>query len=268
MARHRGKARHPVVIGAGVLLVAALAVGGVYAVMNADDATPPPSGAGATTTSPSSTSSSTSSGSTPSSSTSSSGAAGTSATSSTSSSAPGSATTDATAVTALASCTTTVRAQQGLARAVAASARDWGLHTDAQRKFDSGEFTVAQTEAQWAASKARGPADLAAYTRAVKAVQRARGGCDRLAATTSGSSVEVPAKRCTTRSASLARVARTGAVVHRQWAAHLAMMAHKQHMGEAEYLDRWAGMVEDAKPALTAYRAAAAALAKAPPCSA
>lgn len=260
------------VIGAGVLLVAALAVGGVYAVMNADDATPPPSRAGATTTSPSSTSSSTSSGtssgSTPSSSTSSSGAAGASATSSTSSSAPGSATTDATAVTALASCTTTVRAQQGLARAVAASARDWALHTDAQRKFDSGEFTVAQTEAQWAASKARGPADLAAYTRAVKAVQRARGGCDRLAAATSGSSVEVPAKRCTTRSASLARVARTGAVVHRQWAAHLAMMAHKQHMGEAEYLDRWAGMVEDAKPALTAYRAAAAALAKAPPCSA
>ena len=75
-------------------------------------------------------------------------------------------------------------------------------------------------------------------------------------------------ERCATRSASLARVARTGAVVHEQWATHLAMMAHKEHTGAAAYLDRWAGMVKDAGPALSAYRAAAAALAKAPACAA
>lgn len=262
-------------IGGAVLLVAALAVGAGYAAMNADDATSPPRGAGTTTTS---------SGSTPSSGSSASTTAGSASDTSSSSTSPGgtasasvpdpsSSTTsstspDAAALAALASCTALVRAQQGLATAVAASARDWELHTDAQRKFDSGAFTEAQTTAQWAASKARGPADLAANTRAVKAVNRARGGCDRLAAATAGSSVERPGRRCATRSAALARVARTGAVVNRQWAAHLAMMAHKEQMGAAEYLDRWSAMVADAKPALTAYRAAAAGLAQAPPCSA
>ena len=45
------------------------------------------------------------------------------------------------------------------------------------------------------------------------------------------------------------------------------MMAHKEHTERAAYLDRWVGMVDDAGPALTAYRAAAAALAKAPACA-
>ena len=61
MARHRGKARHPVIIGGGVLLVAALGVGGAYAAMNGGDATPPATGAGSTTTSSGSASSSTTS---------------------------------------------------------------------------------------------------------------------------------------------------------------------------------------------------------------
>ncbi len=160
-----------------------------------------------------------------------------------------------------------VRAQEGLATAVAASARDWQLHTDAQRKFDSGTFTLAQTKAQWAASKARGPADLAAYSRAVKAVNSAGGACTGLEAAASGSSVEVTATRCAARSRALARVASTGATVHQQWEAHLAMMAHTDHTSAAAYLDRWASMVKDAGAALTAYRAAAAALAKAPSCA-
>ena len=275
MARHRGKARHPVMIGGAVLLVAALAVGGGYAVMNRGDADSPASGAAGTSTSSSSTSSG---GSSPSSGTPSTSAAGSSGTASASgaasAAAAGSTSTssttpagvDAPAVAALASCTTTVRAQERLARAAAASARDWGLHTDAQRKFDSGVFTAAQTKAQWAASKARGLADLAAYERAVKAVQRAGDGCRKGVAAAAGSPVEATAKRCARRSTALARVARTGGVVNRQWAAHLAMMAHKEHSGAAEYLDRWAGMVKESGPALAAYRAAAAALAQAPAC--
>ena len=263
------------IIGGGVLLAAALAVGVGYAAMNRGDAGAPTSGAAATTSSSSSTSSG---GSSPTSGTPSTSAAGSSDTASAggavSAATPGSTSTspttpasvDAPAAAALASCTTTVRAQQGLARAAAASARDWGLHTDAQRKFDSGVFTAAQTKAQWAASKARGPADLAAYERAAKAVQRAGDGCRKVSVAVAGSPVEATAKRCAKRSTVLARVARTGGVVNRQWAAHLAMMAHKEHSGAAEYLDRWAGMVKDSGPALAAYRAAAAALAKAPAC--
>ena len=87
-------------------------------------------------------------------------------------------------------------------------------------------------------------------------------------AAAAGSSVQVTAQRCAARSAALAQVARTGAVVQQQWAAHLAMMSHKEHLSAAAYLDQWDGMVKDAGPALTAYRAAAAALSKAPACAA
>ena len=262
-------------IGGGVLLVVALGLGAVYAALTGGLAASPSAGGTTSTSSSSSTSpggSATSSG-TPASSTagssgtpSASGAAGAATSGSTSPSSTTPASADTPAVAALASCTATVRAQQVLAKAAAASARDWRLHTDAQRKFDSGAFTMAQTEAQWAASRARGPADLAAYARAVQAVERAGAGCARVAAAASGSSAEATAKRCARRSTALARVARTGAVVNRQWAAHLTMMAHKEHSGAAEYRGRWADMVKDSGPALSAYRAAAAALAKAPAC--
>ncbi|SDO60288.1 hypothetical protein SAMN04489867_0128 [Pedococcus dokdonensis] len=269
MARHRGKARRFAVISGGALLVVALGVGGAYAAMTGGMARPPAAAGSSTTSSPSASSSSSSSSTTPASTGTPSGQAstGTSSTPGSASSSTTSANADATAAAALATCVTTVRAQQSLATAAAASARDWRLHTDAQRKFDSGTFTVQQTKAQWAASKARGPADLAAWTRAVAAVDRVKGGCAGLATATAGSPAEGAAKKCTARTAALSKVAAAGAVVHRQWAAHLTMMAHKEHTAEAAYLERWAAMVEDAGPALATYRGAAAALARAPACA-
>lgn len=255
MAQHRGKARHPgILIAAGALVVAMLGAGGAYAVMQgADDTSPGASGA---TTTPGGGGSSSSS-----------STAAAKASPSPSTSTDPAAARSVAAGEAVQKCVATVRAQEALATAVAASARDWGLHTDAQRKFDNGSFTLKQTQAQWAASKARGPADLKGFTTATAAAKATTGGCDGLTAATTGTEIGPKATACQVRMTALTKAVKTGTLVHRQWAAHIDMMASKAHTDGAAYHDRWVGMVDDAAPALSRYRSAAATLAKAPACS-
>lgn len=57
-------------------------------------------------------------------------------------------------------------------------------------------------------------------------------------------------------------------MVNDQWAAHLGMMAHKDHYVTATYRAKWEGMVRAAQPALAAYRGAVDTLSHAPACSA
>lgn len=56
-------------------------------------------------------------------------------------------------------------------------------------------------------------------------------------------------------------------MVNDQWAAHLDMMAHKDHYVTATYRAKWEGMVRAAQPALAAYRGAVDTLSHAPACS-
>ncbi|NNM45880.1 hypothetical protein [Knoellia koreensis] len=266
MGRHRGSARHPLVLVAVLTVVAVLlAGGGAYAVWRAFDEPSPgevaptvTAGGGSSvgaesveTTGPGTTG--------PSSSTTS----GSSTTGSSTSSGP-----SAEATAALQRCVTTVRAQESLAKAVAGSAASWQTHTDAQRRMEAGTFTAAQTAAAWARSKARGPADLKAYATANAAVKQAGQGCADVDAKTAGSPLAAKASACAERSTRLAAVQAAGGKVQSEWSAHIAMMANKAHTNKAAYHERWLGMVKDAGPTLTAYRTAAAAAAKAPACTA
>jgi hypothetical protein len=63
-------------------------------------------------------------------------------------------------------------------------------------------------------------------------------------------------------------VARTGRVVNGQWAGHLAQMKTKATSAGHAYHMEWLRRTTDAKAALAAYDQAAAALAKAPACTA
>lgn len=254
MARHRGKSRHPLTV-LGAVAAAVLLVGGTgtYAVMKV--ASSPAAGHRGDATTSSTTPATGRAAAAPSSTTG-------SPTTSTPTGPP------AAATSALQDCVTTVRAQEGVAKAAASSAAHWTTHTDAQRRYDAGTFTLAQTTAAWAASKAKGPADLRAFATAGAAAKQAAGGCGQVVARTKGTELAAKAAACSQRSTALAAVVSTGTKVNNQWSAHQTMMAHKAHTDGVAYRNRWLAMVRDAQPALAAYRAAVASAAKAPACSA
>lgn len=174
----------------------------------------------------------------------------------------------ATAQRALAACAATITAREQLARAAAASARDWSTHTGAQRRLDSGEWTVAQAKAAWASSKAHGSADVKQFAAAAAAVEAADStACRAVVTDTASTSLADRGTACTAREKALVSVASAGSVVNAQWAAHIAMMADKAHTDQGDYHDRWVTMVAEAPAPLKRYAAAAAALERAPACS-
>src|SRR5512133_44525 len=173
----------------------------------------------------------------------------------------------ATAQKAVAACAAEVKAGQAVAAKAAVSAAHWATHTGAQLKLDSGAYTLAQTKAAWAASKATGPQDVREFVAADRAYRAVDGKCGSVAAAADGTDVAPQAVACATRGSALARVDKTGAVVNGQWAAHLDMMANKAHYVTIAYRAKWDGMVRAAQPALAAYRAAVAILRQAPGCA-
>jgi hypothetical protein len=173
------------------------------------------------------------------------------------------------AKSALAACAASLTPRRQLARAAAASARDWRIHTDAQRKLDSGAWTLEQADRVWAQTQARGSADVKRFATAKAAVGRADGAtvCRSVTARTAKTSLAAKGRACAALDRALAAAATTGSVVHGQWAEHLEMMAAKPHTRAAAYHDRWMSMVAAAPKPLKAYAAAADALARAPSCS-
>jgi hypothetical protein len=173
----------------------------------------------------------------------------------------------ATAQKALAACAAEVKAGQAVAAKAAVSAAHWATHTGAQLKFDSGAYTLAQTKAAWAASKATGAQDVRQFAAADRAYRAVDGKCGTVAATADGTDLAPQAVACAARGTALAQLDKTGAVVNGQWAAHLDMMANKAHYVAIAYRAKWDGMVRAAQPAIAAYRAAVSILGQAPACA-
>jgi hypothetical protein len=172
------------------------------------------------------------------------------------------------AARALSVCREAVAAREEVVRAASASARDWRLHTDAQRRLDDGAWTVARTRQVWAASKARGAADLQRFAAAAERATAADavGACRSVVRDTAGTDLTAAAERCLARDRALAAVVSAGTVVNGQWAAHVAMMADKAHTDAAAYHDRWVSMVREAGEPLRRYDVAVTALRRAPEC--
>lgn len=166
-------------------------------------------------------------------------------------------------------CAAGIAAREQLARAAAASARDWRTHIEAQLRLDRGVWTVPQAKAAWAASKARGPADARRFSTAAAAVRtrNSASACRSVVADTASTALASNGARCAARDRALVAVSKTGGKVNAQWTAHLRMMADKPHTEADTYHDRWVTMVSEAQAPLKRYAAAAAALARAPACS-
>ncbi len=174
----------------------------------------------------------------------------------------------ATAQTALASCAAATAAGDTMAKAAVASARDWGIHTQAELDNESGKITYAQAEELWAETKARAPSDIDRFHSSYAAWTAKRGACTGIEHATVGTPSAAAGAKCAVRAGALTVVAAGGKVVNDQWAAHVVMMANKAHTDHSAYRARWLEMVHMAGPALATYHGAAGKLADAPSCSA
>jgi hypothetical protein len=139
------------------------------------------------------------------------------------------------------------------------AAMHWAQHVAAQTSFDAKKITAAQAKAQWAASKAFGPADMAASAAAETAYRAAASACG-----TSARAVDparlAAAHACSTFATKQAGAIGLGRAVVAQWAAHLDMMGHKADMTEQQYMAKWTAMVQAAAVPLAAFFAAAKAV--------
>ena len=147
------------------------------------------------------------------------------------------------------------------------AAMHWAQHVAAQTSFDAKKITAAQAKAQWAASKAFGPADMAASAAAETAYRAAASACG-----TPARAVD-PARMAAAHACSTFATKQAGAIGHgravvAQWAAHLDMMGHKADMTGRQYMAKWTAMVRAAAVPLAAFFAAAKAVGTAPSCAA
>ncbi len=165
---------------------------------------------------------------------------------------------------ARAACVAQVKAAEGIAAAAKNSAAHWKSHTDAYLQKKAGKYSLAQTKAQYAASKAFGLADEKAIAATTKAFTATGAACGD-AAKAASADPEIAA--CTTRLKALDAVRLTGTKVQDEWSAHLRMMDKKAHTDEGAYFQMWVKAVSAAQKSVPAYAAAAAAATKAPACA-
>ena len=163
-----------------------------------------------------------------------------------------------------AGCVAEVASATRMADAVAASATHWKQHVAAQLAWDARTQTFAATRAQWAESKKFGSADEREFAEASTAVGADKGACAKAMTATPAAPATAA---CASRLTALGAAGTSGTVIHRQWAAHLQMMRHKDHADMGAYHQRWLSMVRDAQAPLATYTASAAAVTKAPACA-
>lgn len=142
-------------------------------------------------------------------------------------------------------CEEAVAAARQAVAAARPSYSHWAGHVRAELDYDAGAATLEQTRARWAATKATGDADVAAFAAAYARFDRVRGGC----ADGSGPPAAVPdpvMSTCRPEFAAASTAVAAGKAVVDDWAAHVEMMKGKEHTDPAQYGQRWRDMVRAA----------------------
>lgn len=158
--------------------------------------------------------------------------------------------------------------QRGDAVVLAAdSSRDhWGSHVRAQADYDSGAISQQQMLDIFAATRAAGPADLAAYEAAEAQYAPVSSGCAGLDPNGVGPRWQPVAAQCRQRASEQVSALQAGAAVVADWRAHVAMMQNKPHTDPDAYGQMWRQMVTAAPPHLNGFTDARDALSQQPPC--
>jgi hypothetical protein len=144
----------------------------------------------------------------------------------------------------------------------------WGGHVQAQLDYDSRTITAQQMVETFAATKASGAADLAAFDTAhsqYQPVGEACGGMDRAAMTERWRPM---AAACSARAGVTATAVQASEAVVGDWRAHVEMMKNKSHTDPNAYGTMWRDMIAKAPANLNGFTAARDALGQQTPCQA
>jgi hypothetical protein len=169
---------------------------------------------------------------------------------------------------ALVACADSLQRGAAVVAADDASRDHWGTHVRAQTDYDVGAITRQQMLDTFAATKASGPADLAAFDTAKAAYGPAASGCSGLAPDTMGQRWATVAAQCSQRATLEATALQAGDAVVADWRAHVEMMQNKPHTDPNAYGTMWRDMIAKAPANLNGFTAARDALGQQAPCQA
>jgi hypothetical protein len=167
---------------------------------------------------------------------------------------------------ALASCADSLQRGAAVVAAADASRDHWGTHVRAQTDYDVGAISRQQMLDTFAATKASGPADLAAFDTAKAAYGPTASGCSGLAPDTMGQRWATVAAQCSQRATVEATALQAGDAMVADWRAHVEMMQNKPHTDPNAYGKMWRDMVNAAPPHLDAFATARDTLNQQPAC--
>ena len=119
----------------------------------------------------------------------------------------------------------------------------------------------------FAATRAAGPADLAAFDAARTQFQPVSSGCTDMDGAGLTARWQQVATQCGQRAGELTKAVQASDAVVADWRAHVAMMQDKPHTDPTVYGQMWRDMVAAAPAHLEGYTAARDALARQPVCS-
>lgn len=174
---------------------------------------------------------------------------------------------DDTVPVALQACQIEVSTGEDWAGATSESASHWKQHYQASVDYNAGDITLKEAEDNFAASKAKGDADVKAVTASQEAYEDAAGACAKMSAEDLPAHVSEVAQACRERAEAIDKAIPLGTEVNGDWSAHLEMMKSKDDTDPAEYDKRWQMMVQMAPDGMEPYEEAAAVLEDAPECT-
>jgi hypothetical protein len=178
---------------------------------------------------------------------------------------------DAGARAALQACVQHQDVAKRIVDTITTGATHWSDHVQGQTDIDSGARTLLDVMTNtWGPTRAAGPADVAAF-QAAQGVYAGAPACPTTVGTLPAPADTTPKlQACAAREQALDAVVATGTAVMGDWNTHLSEMAdhadgHINGPGaQAKWIKRWSEAPKNLDP----YRAAAAALAAAPACTA
>lgn len=178
---------------------------------------------------------------------------------------------EATARKVLAACVTRQQDAVPLVTAVATAAGHWGAHVQAETDLEAGRRSLIDVKVNtWGPTRAAGPGDVAAYSKAANAFRTAPACAAGASAAGAPSDIRAKLAACAGRDERLSDVLSTGQAVVEDWSRHLTQMG--QHAaGEVDGFHAQANWLQayHAAPAhLDPYAAARTAYDSSPACSA
>jgi hypothetical protein len=168
------------------------------------------------------------------------------------------------AVRTLEACQTRVRAADDVLKQARTGIGHWETHIDAQRRWDDGDISLEERQAQFKASRLKGPADQKRYSDAVRAYDDHR---DADCGEVEDADAEIAATldRCSERSKAQTPVMSAAAEAMGDWKQHLADMQRAKEVHVANAQEIWLAMYRNAPTNINAYNKAIRDF-DAPPC--